>query len=179
MNVVLIGLRGSGKTTCGRLLARRLGWVFVDTDTEIQERAGAEIRRIFETEGEAGFRKREAEVVREMARLDRAVIATGGGAVLDKENVSALRGRGFVVHLSAPAEELWRRVSGDPKSEAERPALVAEARNGLEELARLLEARAGAYREARDVELVVLGRSPEELVSAILVLLRVRGLQVP
>jgi shikimate kinase len=179
MNVVLIGLRGSGKTTCGKLLARRLGWVFVDADAEIQERAGVDIRRIFEAEGEAGFRKREAEVVGELARLDRAVIATGGGAVLDKENVAALRGHGFVVHLSAPPEELWRRVSADPKSAAERPPLLAEARNGVEELARLLEARAGAYREARDVELAVLGRSPEELVNAILVLLRVRGLQVP
>jgi len=177
VNIVLIGLRGTGKTVCGKLLAKRLRWSFVDTDEVIQERAGMNIREIFAEESEAGFRKREAVVVRETAQGDHTVIATGGGAILDVQNVADLRRRGFVVHLVAHPETLWKRISADPVSASTRPVLTSTG--GLGELKRLFHDRAGAYCSARDVEVSVEHRAPEQVVSAILLLLRVRGIHAP
>jgi shikimate kinase len=178
VNIVLIGLRGTGKTVCGKLLAQRLRWPFVDTDEVIQERSGMNIREIFAGEGEAGFREREVGVVRETATADRTVIATGGGAILDPRNVAALRDRGFVVHLAAHPETLWKRILTDRQSPATRPVLT-RADGGLAEIKGLFHDRAGAYCAARDVEVSVEHRAPEQVVSAILLLLRVRGIQAP
>jgi shikimate kinase len=178
VNIVLIGLRGTGKTVCGKLLAERLGWRFVDTDDRVQQRAGKSIREIFSAEGEAGFREREAEAVREVAAGEQAVIATGGGAVLTPANVTAMRDHGFVVHLAGRPETLWKRISADPRSTALRPELM-KAAGGLEEMKQLFRERAGAYCAARDVEVSVEERTPEQIVSAILLLLRVRGIQTP
>ena len=178
VNIVLIGLRGTGKTVCGKLLAQRLGWSFVDTDEVVRERSGMNIREIFAAEGEAGFREREAAVVREVAAVDGAVIATGGGAILDSRNTTVLRQRGFVVHLAAHPETLWKRISTDPQSAATRPVLTRTG-GGLREIERLCDERAGAYCAARDVEVSVEHRVPEQVVSAIQLLLRVRGIQAP
>src|SRR6185295_15197346 len=101
MNLVLTGLRGSGKSTVGRILAERLGWEFRDTDEVVQAFAGMTIRELFEQRGEGEFRKLECAAVKECASCDRTVIATGGGAILDATNVVALRLRGYVVHLTA------------------------------------------------------------------------------
>ena len=89
-NIFLIGMMGAGKTTAGRLLARRLGWRFIDTDHEIETRCGVGIPVIFEIEGEAGFREREARVVEEFTALEGVVLATGGGVVLRAENRNRL-----------------------------------------------------------------------------------------
>jgi len=175
MNVVLIGLRGSGKSTCGKLLAERLGWLFIDTDEVVQERAGKSIRELFDEGGEALFRQLESEAVRQAARHENAVIATGGGAVLDPENVADLRRQGFVIHLTANPHELWKRISADVKSSAQRPKLTNKALGGEEELEKLLLARSAAYGRARDVELSVEGRSPDQVLEAMLLLLRARG----
>lgn len=91
---------GAGKTAIGRELARLLGLDFVDADQEIERRTGADIPLIFEKEGEAGFRKRERDVLQELTQRDRLVLATGGGAVLDPANRDALN-RGFVIYLKA------------------------------------------------------------------------------
>src|SRR5689334_10550234 len=99
MNVVLIGLRGSGKSTVGSILAARLKWAFCDTDVLIQRRSGLTVHEIFEQRGEQAFRELESSVVRECASGSEKVIATGGGAVLDPLNVAAMRQNGFVVHL--------------------------------------------------------------------------------
>ncbi|HEY3322606.1 MAG TPA: shikimate kinase [Planctomycetota bacterium] len=174
MKLVLIGLRGSGKSTVGPLLAKQLGWTFVDTDGIIQRRTGMTIREIFDQGGEALFRKIEAEVVQECARGDQLVLATGGGAILNRDSAAALKKDGFVVHLSADPAELWRRVSCDDASAATRPQLVA-ATSGIEELQKLLLARAEIYASVRDVEVHCGGRSPQEVANAILALLRERG----
>lgn len=121
MNVTLMGFMGSGKTTVGRLLADRLGWDFVDTDHLIEVRTGQSIPEIFAQEGEEGFRRREAEIVREVARGARQVIATGGGTILDPANRLALRLSGVVVHLKASPEVLWRRVSQSDRPLAQDP----------------------------------------------------------
>src|SRR4051794_29603842 len=95
--VYLVGARGSGKTTVGRLLADRLGWPFIDADDVIEARAGRSVTGIFAAEGEVGFRDREAAVLAEAAGLSRHVIATGGGAVLRPATRELLRSAGFCV----------------------------------------------------------------------------------
>lgn len=105
-NLVLIGMPGSGKSTLGRLAARLLSRPFLDADTIIAEKAGMSIPEIFEKEGEAGFRRRETEVLSELGKQSGVVIATGGGAVLRQENLPLLRQNGWICRLRRPVEEL-------------------------------------------------------------------------
>lgn len=111
--VFLIGMPGSGKSTVGRLLAREAGRSFIDCDREIEARSGVTIATIFELEGEAGFRKRESQVLDELTQRTDLVLATGGGAVLAEENRAHLKSRGLVIYLQASTDELVRRTSGD------------------------------------------------------------------
>jgi shikimate kinase len=175
MKLVLIGLRGTGKSTVGKIMSDRLKWPFVDSDTLIQERVGLTIREIFEQRGERYFRTIEAEVVQECAKRDPAVIATGGGAVLNPESTAALKKNGFVVHLSADPTELWHRIVQDKSSHDSRPKLVEDADSGIDELKKLMHARAAIYAQARHVEVSVEDRSPAEVADAIQLLMRTHG----
>ena len=148
-NLVLIGYRGSGKTTVGRAVAWRLGYAFVDIDERIVAEAGITIAEIFAKEGEAGFREREARVVREVMNGRRQVVAMGGGAVLRADNVECMRRGGFVVWLSAPVEVLWERIHRDAGSPANRPALTSST--GMDEVRQVLAAREPRYRIAAHV----------------------------
>jgi shikimate kinase len=112
-NLFLVGLMGAGKTTVGRLLARRLKLRFYDSDQEIERRCGVKIPVIFEIEGEAGFRSREQQVIAELAIQEGIVLATGGGAVLADENRRHLSSGGTVVYLNARPEDLYERVRQD------------------------------------------------------------------
>jgi shikimate kinase len=112
-NVFLIGLMGAGKTTVGRMLARRLKLRFFDSDHEIERRCGVKLPVIFEIEGEAGFRAREEQALAELTGLEGIVLATGGGAVLDAGSRRRLASRGTVVYLNATPEDLYRRVRND------------------------------------------------------------------
>ena len=112
-NVFLIGMMGAGKTTVGKLLAHFLDKTFYDSDREIQRRTGVAIPVIFEIEGESGFRKREAEMLVELVKMDNIILATGGGAVLARENRTLLRDSGTVIYLRAPVDDLWRRTRQD------------------------------------------------------------------
>jgi shikimate kinase/3-dehydroquinate synthase len=103
-NVYLIGLMGAGKTTIGKALAKRLGYRFVDSDHEIEARTGVSLPTIFEIEGEDGFRRREAQVIAELASRNAHVVATGGGAVLRPENRQNLEASGFVIYLDVPLQ---------------------------------------------------------------------------
>jgi shikimate kinase/3-dehydroquinate synthase len=130
-NVFLVGLMGAGKTTIGRLLARKLGMRFVDSDHEIEERTGATIPWIFEIEGEASFRRREAEVIRDLSGQQGIVLATGGGAILDPESRALLQERGNVVYLRASITSILARTGHDKN----RPLLqTPDPRRKLEEL---------------------------------------------
>lgn len=126
MNLVLIGMMGCGKSTCGRMLARALGRKFVDTDALIEQRQGRAISQIFAQEGEDYFRDLESAVAAELSREDGLVIATGGGIILREENVAALRENGFVVWLNRPAEQIFDSVSmaGRPLAQAGKAAFV-------------------------------------------------------
>ncbi|MDD9817129.1 MAG: shikimate kinase, partial [Gammaproteobacteria bacterium] len=143
--IFLVGPMGSGKSTVGRLLARRLRYSFYDTDREVEVRAGATVSEIFRTEGETGFRRRESHALRQLSRRPRTVLATGGGAVLDSRNVSCLVRNGVVVYLRAAPEELARRVAGD----ASRPLL--QGRELLSRIRELLRERAPCYERIADL----------------------------
>ena len=112
-NVFLVGMMGAGKTSVGKLLARKLGKVFHDSDHVIEERTGVRIPVIFELEGEAGFRARETAVLEDLTAIPGVVVATGGGAVLSAHNRDILRQRGTVVYLRAGVSELWNRTRHD------------------------------------------------------------------
>ena len=112
-NIYLVGLMGAGKTSVGRVLARRLRKTFVDSDHEIEQRTGVRIPVIFEIEGETGFRRRESAVIGDLVQQTGVVLATGGGAVLDPESRRALHANGTVVYLRAAPSELWLRTRHD------------------------------------------------------------------
>ena len=138
----LVGLPGSGKSTVGRHLARRLQLPFVDSDQVIEARLGYSIRQYFEQEGEARFRDLEAQVIDELTRDPRrGVLSTGGGSVLRPENRRHLHDRGRVIYLKSSPEELFRRLRHDRN----RPLLQVE--DPLSRLRELFEIRDPLYRE--------------------------------
>jgi shikimate kinase len=161
----LIGYRGSGKTTVGRLVADRLGWSFVDADAVLEERFGRTIREIFAADGEAAFRDKESAVLADLCRCVDAVIATGGGVVLREANRALLKRHGLVAWLAADPPTLLARIQDDPTTAARRPDLAG---GGLAEVERLLAARETLYRESADVVVPVAALSPEQAADAIL-----------
>jgi len=112
-NIFLVGLMGAGKTTVGRVLAKRFGKTFYDCDHEIERRTGVKIPVIFDIEGENGFRAREAAALRDLVTLQNIVLATGGGAVLLADNRHVLAAHGTVVYLRASPADLWQRTRHD------------------------------------------------------------------
>jgi shikimate kinase len=143
-NIFLVGLPGAGKTTVGRLLAQRLQKQFVDCDHELVKRTGVTISTIFEIEGEAGFRLREARLLEELTRFSEVILATGGGAVLRPDNRSLLASRGYVIYLRAVPAELWLRTRHDKS----RPLL--QGGNAEAKLVSLHAERDPLYREIAD-----------------------------
>jgi shikimate kinase len=141
----LVGMMGAGKTTIGRGLARVLDREFIDLDLAIEARCGVSIPHIFEVEGEAGFRKRETQMLDECSQRPGIVLATGGGAVLAPENRAMLKSRGLVIYLRAAQDELYRRVAKDRN----RPLIQTE--NPKARIAQLLEHRAPLYEEIAHV----------------------------
>ena len=143
-NLFLVGMMGAGKTTVGRLVARRLRRPFFDSDHEIERRCGVGVPVIFDIEGEPGFRAREAHATAEIAALEGIVLATGGGVVLDAENRRRLTARGTVVYLHARPADLYERVRHDKN----RPLLATP--DPLEKLEELYARRDPLYREVAD-----------------------------
>ena len=144
-NIFLVGLMGAGKTSVGKLLARRLGKAFYDCDQEIERATGVKIPLIFEIEGEAGFRAREARMLAELVAHGDIVLATGGGAVLSAENRKLLTEHGAVVYLRAVAADLWQRTRHDRN----RPLLQTD--QPLTKLEQLFAERDPLYRSVADI----------------------------
>lgn len=161
-SIFLIGPMGAGKTTIGRRLAQALRWAFIDSDQEIEQRAGASIPLIFELEGETGFRLREKAVIAELTQRHDIVLATGGGAVLDRDNRRCLAGRGLVAYLYASVDEQLRRTRHD----GHRPLLqTADPRSRLETL---FTVRDPLYRDVADLIVASDGQTPRAIVQQIL-----------
>ncbi len=166
----LVGLPGSGKTTVGRHLARRLGMSFIDSDHVIEERLGCSIRDYFEREGESSFRDVEESVIDELTSLASGVLSTGGGSVLRPANRQYLRERGHVVYLRSSPEELFRRLRHD----VNRPLL--QVPDPLGRLRDLYAQRDPLYRETAHF-VVETGRpSVSTLVNMISMQLKLAGI---
>lgn len=185
--IVLIGMRGSGKTCVGRVLAELMthrpssrlkpfgdtfafggSWTepFADVDEMIAESAGRSITEIFARQGETSFRNLEHQAIRSICAAPPTVISVGGGAVLDEENVRALAKIGLFVWLTAPANVLWDRIQRDAQSAPNRPPLTEET--GLDEIQTLLARRSDVYRRVADVEIETTGNTPEQIAADIL-----------
>ena len=165
--LILIGMRGSGKTSVGRALASGLGLELIDCDRRLEERRGQSIRDIFEQHGEARFREWEREELVDVLGGGPAVIATGGGVILRDDNVSDLGRAGFVVYLEADVATLADRVRRDPSSESMRPALTDLSLD--EELASVLAARRDRYSSAADRIVSTVGRGVDQIAEEIAV----------
>ncbi len=165
--LVLVGARGSGKTTVGLILARRLGARSFDLDREIEAQSGQTIAEIFAEAGEEGFRDQEECVLRKVSHeFPGSIIATGGGAVLRPINRQRIREHGRVVWLQARPDELARRIAADGTSASSRPALTSAG--VLQEIETVLAQRAALYAEVADDTVDSTESSAGEVASAIL-----------
>jgi shikimate kinase len=164
MRVYLTGFMGAGKTTVGRLLADRLGCPFIDLDAMVEDAAGCTVREVFATEGEAGFRIREHRALAETLRLERVVVATGGGTLTFETNRALIAERGLIAWLNPPFEMILRRIGVQGKSD--RPLFRSET-----EALALYRDRLPAYRQADVTVDVAVGEQPEEVAARMALLL--------
>jgi len=166
MNIVLIGYRCAGKSSIGRLLAERLGWRFVDTDDLIERETGLKIEDIVSKRGWDGFRKIEKAVVKKVSDLNECVISTGGGVVLDQENVKRLQENGWIVWLKASPEVIKKRMLEDKESGFIRPTLTGK--DPVDEIKEVLGTRTPFYKEAADLVIETNTFSQERICDMIL-----------
>jgi shikimate kinase len=167
--IALVSMPGGGKSTVGRQLARRLDWDFIDIDSVIERRVGCSIRAFFESEGEQRFRDIEQETIADQIRSPRAVIATGGGAVLREANRISLREHTTTVYLRSTPEDLFRRLRHDAK----RPLL--QVADPLKRLRELYVERDPLYRETAQFSVDTGRPSVPMLVNMILMQLELAG----
>lgn len=159
-NLVLVGFMGTGKTTIGKKAAKKLGLKFVDTDHEIERVTGLPPNIIFRKHGEIRFRSEEKAAVRRITRNGQQVIATGGGVVLDPENIETLKQNGVIICLTASPETIYKRVKG----KKDRPLLQTE--NPLDTINRMLVERQPFYRCA-DAIIDTSNRGLDEVVAEV------------
>jgi shikimate kinase len=159
-NIFLVGFMGAGKSTVGRILARKLGWRYCDADKVIETKCGKTVSEIFSSDGELRFRDLESETIESLAGKERQVVATGGGAVMRGENMRAMKRGGVTVYLKAPMGVIWERI----RHSKARPLLDVD--NPFEAASGLLQKRIPYY-EAADITVDTEGLTPEEAASEI------------
>jgi shikimate kinase len=160
-NIVLTGFMGAGKSAVGEKLAERLGMQVIDTDDIVEQESGTKISNIFSEFGEDHFRELEKMVVEAVSTFDNSVIITGGGVVLNKENIENLRNGGIIVYLHATAEVIYKRI----KSETHRPLLQVD--EPMDKIKELLEYRAPFYAN-NDIEVDTSNLTVDEVVEEII-----------
>jgi len=170
MNLVLIGYRGSGKSAVGRKLAARLRLKFVDIDDLIEERQGVAISDIVKSHGWGHFRKLERGTIEEISKEDRIIIAPGGGAVLDSDNVKVLRENGFIFWLKADQQTLLKRLNQDPETHTRRPTLTGKGTS--EELKEILSLREPIYERVSDIQIDTSALDVEAVVESVLTVVK-------
>jgi shikimate kinase len=170
MNIILIGYRGAGKTTVGRRLAARLEMTFVDTDDLIEERQGAPISAIVKSHGWGHFRKLERSTIEDILKEDHLIIAPGGGAVLDTDNVEALRKNGFIIWLKADKQTLLKRMNHDPGTNTRRPTLTGKGTS--DELKEVMSLREPIYERVSEIQIDTSDLDVETVVENILTVLK-------
>ena len=163
MNIVLIGYRGTGKSTVGRILAKRLDRELVSMDAEIVRRARQAIPEIVKQHGWDRFRDLESEVCRELSAKNRVIIDTGGGVILRPENIVSLKANGVLFWLTADVNTIVGRIGGDTN----RPSLTG-TKSFVEEVEDVLRERVPKYQAAADHTIATDGRSADEIASEIL-----------
>jgi shikimate kinase len=168
-NIYLVGPMGSGKTAVGKELARDLGLKFLDSDLEIEKRTGVDIPYIFEKEGEAGFRVREAAVIADLCKLAGVVVATGGGAVLNDHSREQLAATGLVIYLRTEVEEQLKRTR-----RAQHRPLLANG-NRRDTLERLAQVRAPLYAEIADISVDTSGKRVRAVATTLVTLVAEHG----
>lgn len=173
MNVVLIGFRCSGKTTTGRLLAKRLKYEFVDTDDYVEEKYEMTIREMFDKKGESWFRLMETDAIEELSKLDNTVIATGGGVILKYKNIQNLKKKGALILLQADPKTIYERAKKSERTLTQRPPLTTK--DMYTEIKEQMEYRKPYYLQAANYIINTSLKSPRELVNEILELLNATG----
>jgi shikimate kinase len=166
MNIVLIGYRASGKSTVGKRLASCLKMEFVDADDLLQNRHGKSISEMVEAHGWEYFRTAEKRIIEEISLQNHLVIAPGGGAVLDADNVTALRRKGLIIWLKADQQTLVRRMNEDPDTYSRRPTLTGKG--PLEELEAMIPFREPFYQKASRIQIDTSVLDVEEVVEYVL-----------
>ena len=170
MNIVLIGMRGSGKTTVGKILAKKMGRELIEMDRLITRKVGLSIPEIVEKHGWEKFRDMEEEITGEVAGLGNIVNATGGGVVTRAKNIQELKRNGVLVWLMAGVDSMLRRIGTD----TDRPPLVS-GRTQRQDIEITLAERGSLYREAADLVVDTENKTPEEVAEEIMSLLVERG----
>lgn len=163
MNIVLIGYRGTGKSTVAQILSDRLQWPTFTVDEEIVAETGMSISQIVKTHGWDFFRDLESKVVSRAGKMDRTIIDTGGGVIVREENIDILRKNGTIIWLKAAPESIARRI----KDDTERPSLTGH-KSFVEEVEEVLNERTPQYRRAADLEIETSNCSPEVIAEKIL-----------
>jgi len=165
-NLILIGYRGTGKTTVGRLLAEKLDWAFVDADDEVQRRAGKTIAQIFADQGESAFRDVEEQGVMDLVQRSEHIVSLGGGAILRENNRRAICAAGSAIWLTASPETIHARLQSDSATAERRPNLTQQG--GLAEIRKLLAQRDPHYRACASFAVGTDTQSAEEIAASIL-----------
>jgi shikimate kinase len=166
MNIVLIGYRCTGKTAVAKILARELGRIFLDTDRLVEEETGSSVQGLVSTKGWDHFREMEKLVIERVTKGDNLVIATGGGVVMDGENVAHLKRNSLIVWLKADAALIKERMEREERSGTVRPSLTGS--DPIEEIDRVMSSRASLYGEAADLMVDTSTCSPREVADLVM-----------